>query len=98
MQDAIGLDNFKWYQGLHEYCRPNGEDGVGPEGDLVSSMISTAIIPKLCKVIEGGALDVYSLRHIRRAIDILEEVQASVDDEGSVRVQVCFVVLPKYPV
>jgi len=73
---------------LYEYCRPDGEDAVGPEGDLVSSMISTAVIPRLAKVIQGGSMDAYSLRHIRRVIDLAEEVQASVDEEGANKLQV----------
>ena len=30
---------------------------LGPDGDLVSAMISTAVIPRICKMIEGGAFD-----------------------------------------
>lgn len=50
-------------------------------------MVSTTIIPRLCKLIEGGALDVYSTRHIRRVIDLAEEVEASVED-GNAKLQV----------
>jgi hypothetical protein len=49
-------------------------------------MISTTVIPRICKIIEGGALDVYSGRHIRRIIDLIEEVDASVE-EGNVKLQ-----------
>ena len=51
-------------------------------------MISTAVIPRLAKVIQGGSMDAYSLRHIRRVIDLAEEVQASVDEEGANKLQV----------
>lgn len=63
------------------------ESDIGPGGDMVSSMISQAIIPRLSKIIEGGAFDPYSARHTRRMIDIVEQVEASVDQEG-VRFQV----------
>ncbi|KAJ7432756.1 nineteen complex-related protein 2-domain-containing protein [Mycena galericulata] len=72
------LDSFKWYQGLYEYSRPNGEE-LGPDGDLVASMVSTAIIPRICKLIEGGAFDAYSDFDVRRMVDFAEEVEASVE-------------------
>ena len=92
-QDPRNLHDFKWYKGLYEYCRP-GEGAVedrelGPDGDLVASMISTAVIPMICKVIEGGALDVYSQKHIVRMIDLAEEIEASLD-QGNIKFQVRF--------
>ncbi|THV03055.1 hypothetical protein K435DRAFT_716253 [Dendrothele bispora CBS 962.96] len=93
IDDPKSLDSFKWYQGLYEYSRPGDpEDEVqerelGPDGDLVSSMITTAIVPRLAKVIEGGALDVYSDKQIKRAIDLTEEVEASVE-EGNVKLHI----------
>lgn len=95
------LDSFEWSASLHEYSRHRKESDVdndndelepdiGPGGDMVSSMISQAIIPRLCKMIEGGAFDPYSMRHTRRVIDITEQVEASVEQEG-VRFQVCAV-------
>ncbi|KAF5369342.1 hypothetical protein D9758_002504 [Tetrapyrgos nigripes] len=90
IEDPKSLDSFKWYQGLYDYSRPGDpedpERDLGPDGDLVSSMITTAILPRLAKVIEGGALDVYSDKHIRRAIDLMEEVEASIQ-EGNVKMQ-----------
>ncbi|KAF9077506.1 nineteen complex-related protein 2-domain-containing protein [Rhodocollybia butyracea] len=95
IQDPKSLDSFRWYHGLYEFCHigdPN--DGevreLGPEGDLVGSMVSTAIIPRLSKIIEAGALDVYSGSHIRRVADLAEELEASVSevDEGALRLQV----------
>jgi GC-rich sequence DNA-binding factor len=50
-------------------------------------MVSTAVIPRLCKLIDGGALDVYSAKHVRRVIDLAEEVEASVED-GNAKLQV----------
>ncbi|KAL0960972.1 hypothetical protein HGRIS_005969 [Hohenbuehelia grisea] len=90
IEDPRPLDGFKWYKNLYAYSRPgsdeNGEGELGPDGDLVSAMISTAIIPRLCKLIEAGALDVYSSRHTRRVIDLAEEVEASVEN-GSQKFQ-----------
>ncbi|KAE9393865.1 hypothetical protein BT96DRAFT_999053 [Gymnopus androsaceus JB14] len=62
---------------------PNDEDGeLGPEGDLVS----------LSKIVEYGALDVYSSSHIRRVVDLAEEFQASVSevDQGTRKLQIFF--------
>lgn len=53
------------------------EPGLGPDGDLVSAMISTAVVPRLCKIILGGAFDPYSSRHVRYLIDLAEQVEAS---------------------
>ena len=97
LQDKKSLHDFKWYKGLYEYSRP-GEGAVveerelGPDGDLVASMISTAVIPMICRVLDGGALDVYSLAHIRRMIDLSEEIESSVE-AGNVKFQVS---LPHY--
>jgi GC-rich sequence DNA-binding factor len=97
LQDpSRGLDTFSWSLALHEYSRPRTsvtpaddvESEIGPGGDMVSSMISQAVIPRLCKIIENGAFDPYSMRHIRRMIDIAEQVEASVEQEG-IRFQVC---------
>ncbi|GJJ15762.1 hypothetical protein Clacol_010040 [Clathrus columnatus] len=85
------LDSFDWAMALHQYSRPsnglemdeNGiEPEIGPGGDMVSSMISQAVIPRLCKIIQGGALDPYSTGHIRRLIDMAEQVEASVEQDG----------------
>lgn len=59
-------------------------------------MVSTAIIPRICKVLEAGGLDVYSERHIRRIIDLFEEIEASVEGESvklQVRVYGCLLLL-----
>lgn len=93
IEDARSLDSFKWYKGLYNYCRSvNGDDGLeenelGPEGDLVASMLSTAIIPRLCKIIEGGTLNVYSGHHIRRMVHMVEELELNLEP-GSTKFQV----------
>jgi GC-rich sequence DNA-binding factor len=51
---------------------------LGPDGDLVSAMIMTAVLPHLSKLIEG-ALDPFSGKDIRRLVDIAEEVEVSVE-------------------
>jgi GC-rich sequence DNA-binding factor len=42
-------------------------------------MISTAIIPRVCKLVEGGAFDPYSSKDIRTMIDIAEQIEVSVE-------------------
>ncbi|KAH9851709.1 nineteen complex-related protein 2-domain-containing protein [Lenzites betulinus] len=88
------IDSFHWYTALYKYSRPapaDGEDGdddeddepeLGPDGDLVSAMISTALIPRLCRMLESGALDPYSATDVRRLIDLAEQVEASVDKQS----------------
>ncbi|PPQ72250.1 hypothetical protein CVT26_006977, partial [Gymnopilus dilepis] len=87
IEDQRSLHSFKWYKGLYEYCRPGEgiveERSLGPDGDLVASMISTAVIPLVCKILDNGALDVYSTRHVRRMIDLAEEIEASIDPDNN---------------
>jgi GC-rich sequence DNA-binding factor len=52
---------------------------LGPDGDLVSVMITTAVLPRLSKLVEGGALDPFSGMDIRRLVDLIEEVEVSVE-------------------
>ncbi|KAJ7677425.1 nineteen complex-related protein 2-domain-containing protein [Mycena rosella] len=78
IEEPKSLDSFKWYQGLYEYSRPS-DDELGPDGDLVASMISTAIIPRICKLVEGGAFDAYSDVNVRRVVNLSEEIEASVE-------------------
>lgn len=88
VEDKRTLDSFEWYTALHDYSRPSAraEDDededmqpeLGPDGDLVSAMITTAVIPRICKVLEGGGLDPYSAKHVRRLVDLAEEVEVSV--------------------
>lgn len=64
------------------------EGGLGPDGDLVSAMISTAIIPRIAKILEKGALDPYSAKNIRRLIDLCEEIEISVPRDN-LKFEVC---------
>ncbi|GJE88491.1 hypothetical protein PsYK624_045740 [Phanerochaete sordida] len=80
------LDTFSWYKSLYEYSRPrlpdtddDEEPEFGPDGDLVSAMITTAIIPRVCKLIESGALDPFSARDIRTMVDLAEQIEASTE-------------------
>ncbi|PIL22749.1 hypothetical protein GSI_15442 [Ganoderma sinense ZZ0214-1] len=81
------LDSFGWYGSLYQYSRPAEDDEedepeLGPDGDLVSAMITTALIPRLCRIIEGGGLDPYSAKDIRRLVDLAEEIEVSVDKQN----------------
>ena len=48
---------------------------LGPDGDLVSEMISKAVVPLLTKAFEAGAYDPYSATQTRRAVDLVDVVQ-----------------------
>ncbi|KAL5524572.1 hypothetical protein ACEPAF_9712 [Sanghuangporus sanghuang] len=86
------LDSFTWFSALYDYSRPvgangspeedgdNAEPSLGPDGDLASAMLST-IVPRLCKIIRGGAFDPYSSEHVRAIIDLAEQVEASASHE-----------------
>jgi GC-rich sequence DNA-binding factor len=54
---------------------------------LVSAIISTAVIPRLSNLIEGGALDPFSSNDIRRVVNLAEEVEVSVE-KGNYKFQV----------
>lgn len=43
------------------------------------SMVATAVIPRVAKVVEGGALDPYSAKHVKRLRDIAEQIEATVE-------------------
>ena len=45
-------------------------------------MVTTALIPRLCRILEGGGLDPYSATDIRRLIDLTEEIEVSVDRQN----------------
>lgn len=45
-------------------------------------MVSTAVIPRLCKLIEGGALDPYSSKDLRTIVDLGEQIETSVDRDN----------------
>lgn len=90
LEDQRTLDTFHWYAALHQYSRPSQQDGededmepdLGPDGDLVSVMVTTAVIPRFCKIIEGGSFDPYSAKDVRRLVDLAEEVEVSVPKDN----------------
>lgn len=45
-------------------------------------MITTALVPRLCRIIENGGLDPYSATDIRRLVDLMEEIEVSVDRQN----------------
>lgn len=63
-----------------------------PDGDLVSAAITTAVLPRLSKLIEGGALDPFSGKDIRRLVDLAEEIEVSIE-KGNHKFQVITVLL-----
>lgn len=81
------MDEFRWYNSLHEFSRPADDAGEStepsPDEDLVLSMVATAIIPRVAKLVEGGALDPYSAKHIRRLKDLAEQIEATVEADPS---------------
>lgn len=64
------------------------EPELGPDGDLVASMVSTAVIPRICKLVVGGAFDPYSSKHMKQAVDLLEQIEVSIERKD-VKFQVC---------
>ena len=65
-----------------------GKAALGAEGDLASSMVSTAIVPRLCKLIEGGGFNPYSMKDVRTATDLVEQVEIAVRDTANLKFQV----------
>ncbi|WWD20108.1 hypothetical protein CI109_104583 [Kwoniella shandongensis] len=88
LRNSSSLESFKWFNSLHHYSRPaqpaNGheeddmdlddEPPLGPDGDLVASMTSSAVVPLLTKAFEAGAYDPYSAKQTRRAVDLADVV------------------------
>ena len=56
---------------------------VGPDGDLVVSIVTLAVIPRLIKLVAGGAFDPYSSKHLRRLTDLTEQVEMCVSREDA---------------
>ncbi|KAI6114380.1 GCFC-domain-containing protein [Pisolithus sp. B1] len=87
LDSSDNLDDFSWYSALHEYSQSYDEDADAetseppPDGDLVSAMISTAVVPRLCKMLESGGLDPYSAHDVKRIIDVAEQVEASIGSD-----------------
>ncbi|KIJ62603.1 hypothetical protein HYDPIDRAFT_30203 [Hydnomerulius pinastri MD-312] len=88
VESKNNLDEFSWYSSLYNYSRPHNGEGdadepeLGPDGDLVSAMISTAVIPRFCRMLEAGTFDPYSATDVRRMIDLAEQVEASVGPDN----------------
>lgn len=84
-KSSKNLDEFSWYSALHDYSHTADanleESELSPSSDLVSEMLSTAVVPRICKMLEGGAFDPYSSRSARRMIDITEQVEASIGSD-----------------
>ncbi|WVQ79421.1 hypothetical protein IAT38_001518 [Cryptococcus sp. DSM 104549] len=89
LRHSSPLESFRWFNSLHHYSHPpqptngHGEDDdmdmdeeppLGPDGDLVASMVSTAVVPLLTKAFEAGAYDPYSAPQTRRAVDLMDVV------------------------
>lgn len=87
LTDERTLDAFDWYLTLYEYSRPDGEE-LGSDGDLVAAMVATAVVPRVCATLEGGALDPYSMKDVRRLVDLAEQIETSVE-RGHLKFQVC---------
>ena len=65
-----------------------GNTGLSAEGDLASSMVSTAIVPRLCRIVEGGGFNPYSMKDVRTAADLVEQVEVAVRDTTNLKFQV----------
>ena len=71
----------------------NGGQAQGPaargaDGDLALSMVSTAVVPRLCKIIEGGGFNPYSMKDVRTVTDLVEQVEIAVRDTANLKFQV----------
>ncbi|KAH9080570.1 GCFC-domain-containing protein [Lactarius deliciosus] len=94
-EDSRTLDSYRWHGSLYKYSRPNQPDEdeeepqLGPDGDLVSAIVSTTVLPRLSKLVEGGAFDPYSSKNIRRLLHLIEEIEVSVEKNHH-RFQVLF--------
>lgn len=77
----------------------NEEPPLGPDGDLVNSMVTTAVIPRLARVLSGGGFDPYSEKQTRRLVDLAEQVEMCVDKTDfkfQVRIFVCTTLFSLY--
>ncbi|WWC65639.1 uncharacterized protein I303_108259 [Kwoniella dejecticola CBS 10117] len=90
LRSSKSLDSFSWFHALHHYSHPplprpdepqeddmdlDEEPPLGPDGDLVASMVSSAVVPLLTKAFEAGAYDPYSAGQTRRAVDLFDMVK-----------------------
>lgn len=76
-----GLDHFQWYSQFHHYSRPRRpddpydmDDELGPDGELVPEVLGMIIMPRLKALIEGGALNPYSMTDVGRLRDLADEM------------------------
>ncbi|KAL4080710.1 GCFC-domain-containing protein [Scleroderma citrinum] len=89
LEEHQALDEFDWFKSLYEYSHPQDDDDddddedvdvenseLPPEDDLVSAMISTTVVPHICKVLGAGGLDPYSATHLEQLIYKCEELEA----------------------
>lgn len=54
-------------------------------------MVATAFTPRLCAFIEGGAFNPYSMKQVKRLVELCEEVEVYVP-KNDIKYKVC----PKY--
>ncbi len=52
---------------------------LGPDGELANSMVTTAVIPRLSQNFSNGGFDPYSSRHMRRLVDLIEQIEVCVE-------------------
>ncbi|WVQ75090.1 hypothetical protein IAR50_004699 [Cryptococcus sp. DSM 104548] len=85
LRGSTSPESFKWFESLHRYCHPPVQhadededmDDQAPlscDGDLIASMVSSAVVPLLTKTFEAGAYDPYSAPQTRRAVDLADVV------------------------
>ena len=75
------LEEFAWYSNLHDFSRPSGEEEPAPEEDLSIQMTSTVFVPRLNALLNAGAFDPFSTRHIMRMLDLVEQLEAYLGTE-----------------
>jgi len=75
------LEEFAWYSDLHDLSRPTGEAEPAAENDLSAQMTSTAFVPRLNVLVNAGAFDPYSTHHLRRMLDLAEQLEAYLGNE-----------------
>lgn len=62
---------------------PKGGEEPAPEEDLPIQMTSTTFVPRLNSLLNAGAFDPYSARHIIRMLDLAEQLEASLGTEDT---------------
>ena len=96
-QTSQNLDEFSWYTSLHEYSGSPGDEDEdrGLDDDLVSAMISTAIVPLICRRVEAGAFDPFSAVITRNMINLAEQVEASIGKDNHKFQAITFMTMPE---